>query len=79
MPHFACGPITISILISAAGPTYISMIIIAMLIRGAIIIMDRYMDIIGLSSSIQLSLIIDWVRSMLSRGAWHLLSAACHT
>lgn len=74
--HSGCGPISVSSIIKAFRPTNISMIIIAMLISGTIIIAARYMAITGLSSSIQLSLIIDWERSRLSRGAWPLLFAA---
>lgn len=68
------APVTVSIIIIAVRPTNISMITVAMmLISSTVIIMARYMDIIGLSFSIQLSLIIDWERSRLSRGAWLLV------
>lgn len=52
--------VTVSIIIIAVRPANISMIIVAtMLISSTVIIMVRYMDITGLGSSIQLSLIID--------------------
>lgn len=54
------APVSVSSIIIAVRPTNISMITVAMmLISSTVIIMVRYMDIIGLSSSIQLSLIID--------------------
>lgn len=57
------APATISIIIIAVRPTNI-MITVAMIpISSTVIIVARYMDIIGLSSSIQLSVIIDWERS----------------
>lgn len=41
-----------------------------MLISCTVIIMVRHMDIIGLSYSTLLSLIIDWRDKKLIRGAW---------
>lgn len=65
------APVTVSIIIIGVRPTNISMITVAiMLISSTVIIMVRYMDIIGLSFSIQQSLIIDCKRSRLNRDAW---------